>query len=101
SHSPCTTGRGLDESCNGCVATICESMPQCCKTNGNNTNWTAECVAAVTDICGNTCECAESETGWGDSCYYYESNNYDFDEALEQCEDYKSGWSLVTINSAA
>lgn len=99
-HGPCELGEGLDEDCNGCVAAICQTYPDCCDTKGSNDNWDATCVAAVASICGNTCECASDERTYGGSCYYLETTDDEWDDALDACEDRGTGWSLATIDSS-
>lgn len=55
SHSLCSGGASLVNSCDGskadCVADICAVDPYCCSTN-----WDATCVAEVASVCGNNCE---------------------------------------------
>lgn len=102
SHDPCETGKGLSKTCNSCVQKICDSpgLSDCCKTNGNNTNWTQACVDAVASVCGNTCGCAAGEQAWDGKCYYYENDDKNWNDSATSCSNRGTGWNLVTINSS-
>ncbi|AUX23557.1 keratin associated protein 5-1 [Sorangium cellulosum] len=51
-HDKCYTGPRLAESCDPCVALVCEQEPSCCALNGE---WTQRCVDLVETACGETC----------------------------------------------
>ncbi len=51
-HDKCEDGKSLDSSCDACVSSICAVDPYCC-----NTYWDAQCVQAVSTICGQPQAC--------------------------------------------
>jgi hypothetical protein len=98
-HDPCARGDDLKTGCNSCVTKICAAYPSCCTNSGA---WDATCVAAVTTICGNSCECAEG-TAYNGRCYKFESDTTRGNAARSACEDLSDSgdWDLVGISNAA
>ncbi len=103
SHSPCSVGRGLASSCNACVSDICDLHPNCCNTGEWwKDNWSAECVTAVEEVCGNTCGCDDGQVEHDGACYAYQTTQRTWDDAKDACAGIPGGgWSLVTISDSA
>jgi len=99
-HDPCERGDDMNNGCNSCVSQICAVHPHCC-TNGNT--WDATCVAAVSTICGNTCECATGTTAFNGRCYQHQTTTRKQSQARTACQGISGSndWDLVRIDSSA
>lgn len=103
-HDVCETGVSLSASCDNenpsgesCVNAVCSAHSECCSGT-----WSGSCVGWAASLCGLDCgSCAPGETASvdGSSCYILNTNEQEWTDARESCQNYKPGWDIVEIES--
>ncbi len=100
SHDTCTVGSYLKAGCTSCVDKVCAKRSSCCSKKGS---WDSSCVDLAVSECGVSCPCQSDEIVSADKsrCYFLQTSEKKWADALSACTARGTGWNLVTINDSS